>query len=592
MTISRPVRSICCGLAVALFAGCAGGGPAGPFPVVPQTASAAQRQAGADAKRHRTPVRFQFRIPRHRKHARGERYVSQSTASIAVTAFDATHSHKLAATTANTVPGAGGCSAVADASFTCTFTLAVPAGNDTFDVAAYDRANGTGSKLSAIADFPYDVVAGAPNAIAMTLGGIAATLAVTLVAPTMFATGNTASGFRFGGVGGNATQTFHLTAKDAKGNVIVNPGAPVLTLTGGDAQHLTIVAGASSTQFAVTPLAPTATPIAMTATATASTGKPLETHFTLQLDSILYEISCSNTTAAAFAPWSTTPLLTLTNQASGILSNSAMALDAAGNLYLANASGPNGGAVLEFAPGSMTASRTITGLNDPTFIAVDPSGDIYVTEATSDVEEFTSASDTVPSRVLSTTSSPTGIDGPEGLATDGAGNLYVANQYGGIGVAMYASGTSTTPAAILTKGISTPQWLALDSSGNLYVANGGSNNVTEYKPPFSATSSAIHTFGDSSSVTQPQSLAVDALGDVFVANASDAVEFNPDQSVARTITGQDLYGTNLVAADPLGNAYLPNAGANTVGVYAAGSMTASPLYSSGMSGPMDVVVWP
>jgi hypothetical protein len=302
----------------------------------------------------------------------------------------------------------------------------------------------------------------------------------------------------------------------------------------------------------------------------------------------LYEISCWNTTAAEFAPWSTDPLLTITS-ANGIFSNSAMVVDAAGNLYLANKGGAPNGSVMEFAPGSATPFRTIAGLDTPTFLALDAAGDIFVTEQ-SKVEEFTPSGGNTAFKTLTTS-----VDAPGGLAVDAAGNLYVANSSGTAGVSVFAPGkNATTPTFSISAGMSTPEWLAFDTTGNLYVGNVGGQNVTSYAAPFSATSAVLHTYGSSSNIDTLQAIAVDTHANVFVANSSSAVEFNAAQSVVRTIPNSGIGGTNLVTTDQMGNVYLPYQSDSppSISVYAPGKMSPTLKYLGGLSGPMDVAVWP
>jgi hypothetical protein len=582
----RYAAFLCCLTAAAVLAACAGGAP--PVPGTISGVDSPQSTRGdAAAKRVHAAARFRFKIP-HRKHVKGEHYVSNSTKSIAVIAFDSTHTHQLASNTINTVPGAGGCSAVSGGTFTCNFAVNVPAGNDTFDVNAYDATGGGGKKLSAASDFAFDVVAGKDNQIAMTLGGIPAFMDATLIGTSLFAHGSVAGGLRFAGSGPNAMQQIQLVAKDADQNIIVNPGAPTLAITGGDAKHLSIApVSGSPGRFAITPLAQTGTPLAMTASATQTTGAPLDVPFTLQLDPVLYEISCWNTTAAEFAPWSTDPLLTITSS-DGIFSNSAMAVDAAGNLYLANKASGTAGSIMEFTPGSAVPLRTITGLDTPTFLALDTSGDIFVTEQ-SKVEEFPPGTSNTVFKTM------TSVDAPVGLAVDAAGNLYVANSSGTAGVSVFAPGkTATTPTFSFSAGMSTPQWLAFDTTGNLYVGNVGGQNVTSYAAPFSATSKVLNTYGSSSNINTLQAIAVDVHANVFVANSSSALEFNAAQNLIRTIPNSGIGGTNLVTTDQMGNVYLPYQSDSppTISVYAPATMSPMLQYTGGLDGPMDVAVWP
>ncbi|HTA37904.1 MAG TPA: hypothetical protein VK760_02450 [Candidatus Acidoferrales bacterium] len=567
-----------------VLAGCGGS----PLPAAAPAQPATSREPGA---RHRATARFRFKIPRARKTGHGARYVSPSTASIEIAAYDVNHVYLLAKTVQNTVPGTGGCSGISGGTYTCRIVLAVPTGYDSFDVFAFDAKSGTGNKLSAITRFPFDVVAGHANDVAMTLGGIPASLNVSLTGNSIFAAGNATLGFSMGGVGKNAAQHFSIVAKDADGNVIVNPGAPLVSLAADDATQQSIeIASSSPGNFTVTPLAQASAPLAMTASAKPAGGTAFSVHFALKLVPILYEISCWNTTVAAYAPWSTSPILTLTS-ANGIAANSAMALDASGNLYVANDVATPDGAVLEFAPGSTTASRTIASLDGPTFLALDANGNIFVTES-SDVKEFTVAGGSTPSRTLG---SGAGLDAPAGLAVDSAGNLYVANSQGTTGISVFAPGTSTVTTFSMNAGMNQPKWPAFDTSGNLYVANYAGHNVTEYAAPISAASAVLHTFGSSMSIDQPQAIAVDTFGNLYVANTSSqsAVEFAANQSIVRTISGIGLDGTNLVDTDQIGNVFLPDENTESIGMYPPGSSTTPSLtYSNGLDGPMDVVVWP
>lgn len=524
---------------------------------------------------------------------------SSAPGSIRIREFDLAHVHQLAQAIVNVSPGTSTCTAVSAGTMECAATFDVSAGNDTFDVASFNGANATGSETIGILAYETAVSAVRTNVIDMALGGTAASIALTLKPGSIFATGTPASGFAFGGNGHNAVQRLQVVALDAAGNVIINPGAPKLRLSATPAAPLSIAtAPVTSNAFDLTPLAQTAAPVLLTATATPrGAGTPIDSTVHVALDPILYVINCWNTTVTAFAPWSTAPILTLTSSSS-IEQNSAMALDAAGNLFLANDVGSSGDAVgvLEFAPGRTVASRSIAGLNQPRFLAIDASGDVFVNENDQDVKEFTPSGGSTPSRVLSPTTSPAGIDMPEGLAVDGSGNLYVANGSGSIGVSVYAPGSSTTPSVTFSNGMHQPAWLAFDASNHLYVANVSGNDVTEYAAPFSAGTKVLHAFGSSASLNAPLALAVDPSSNIYVVNSSsNAVEISQSNAVVRSFLGT-YSGTNLVAVDPLGKVYLPNesGGPSSGGaaeVYAPGSTSPSPVYPD-TGGPMDVVVWP
>jgi len=92
-----------------------------------------------------------------------------------------------------------------------------------------------------------------------------------------------------------------------------------------------------------------------------------------------------------------------------------------------------------------------------------------------------------------------GISEPTGIALDSTGTLYVANS-GNNTVAAYAAGT-TSPSKTLTDGISAPQGVAVGTDGTIYVANegsspsAGSGTVTEYPSGKNSPSATLSLTG-------------------------------------------------------------------------------------------------
>jgi streptogramin lyase len=563
----------------------------------------ASAPALGSAHERKAEVRFRFKIPsrRHRAH-----YLSPATRSISVTAYDATHTHQLAHAAINTMPGSGGCTAVSNGTFVCSFLMLVPPGNDTFDVTAYDAANEQGNRLSAISDFPVKVVAGIANKIALTLGGIPATLDVGLVGSSVFATGSAVSGFQFGGIGSGALQQLQLTAKDADGYTIVNPGAPALRLV-SNAPSKVAIAAVSGTLglFNVTPLAETnasRSPQPSTAITLTAAAMPIDTdanavspgvsvNVSLQNDPIAYVGNMTSTSVGAYAPWSSSPLLSLVLP-TPTPEYVSVAVDTAGNVYASNW---EGGTISVFPRGSTTPSRTISGLSDPAnyfSLVVDASGDIFAIEeegVTSNILEYTSGGST-PSRTIVSSEDPVGI------ALDTSGNLYVAG-FNNNTVSVFAPGTSTTPKFSFSSGMTEPIELTFDSSGNLYVVNYGGVNVTEYNPPFSNTSAVAKTFGRSTDLFEPFSVAVDVPGNVYIADKgnSNVIEYTraAPTAAARTFTtGTFPYD---VVVDQLGYVYVPWSGtpAGPMSVYPpAPSTSTTPVnWTTGVDYPFSVAVW-
>jgi hypothetical protein len=593
MIVRRLCSAAACVAIAALLSACTGARSAG---IVPAGGTPAARLS--PERQQKTSAVFGIKILRHGKHRRGH-YISGSTGSVTVAIYDSTHAHLYASLTANTIAGFGGCTAFVNNAFTCTFSVAAPPGIDAFDVTTFDNIGGTGAKLSLVADRLVKIVAGKANPIALVLNGIPTSVGVSLdsVSP-LAADPNSAESFYFAGIGPKAAQLLLVESFDVEQNAIAGPGQPTYHMTSNDPADVSIapVAGSPGV-FKLTPLHPTSVPIQLTVEATPveNASPPISAQFPLQIESLLYVGNGATGTISEYASWSTSPILTIPTTA-GLANPYTMKVDSSGNLYVANLVGGTMGSVKEFAPGSIVASRTISGLSGPDVgLAVDASGDIFVTEAVGgiDVKEFTPSGGSTPSRTLSSTTSPTGINTPAGLAIDASGNLYVANNGGSIGVAVFAPGASTTPSFTFNAGTNKPYYDAFDAAGNLYVSNYGGNDVTEYAPPFSAATTVHRTFGSSATTTKPLAIAVDSLSDVYVGLGSGTVvEYDSSGAVVRTLAS---VGTSIpsLAVDPLGNAYVPGDSANAAYVFAPGtSAMPATTFTTGVGDPVAVASWP
>jgi streptogramin lyase len=569
--------------------------------LLPPTGRPAPALRHGAATRPKIPLTITFKIPqRRRRTGHGAKYLSPSTGSIVLTVFDAAHVKQLAQTELDTVPGLNGCTLVSNGSFTCPMSLKLAPGSYAFDVATYDAFGGKGVALSALKDYVKSIVAGKSNSLKLTLYGIPVLIDFGFAGTSKLTNNDLSGNLAMAGLGSGAAQQLQLSAEDGDGNIIVGSGAPSFALIGDQPSNLTIApVSGSSGLFRLTPLHHTTAGINLTLEAIAgdSAASPIYAHATLNLDQLVYVADPGNGSVTGFAPWSSTAVITIPSSA-GAPNPYTLALDSGGNLYVENFQ-VGAGKILVFPPGSTTPSRTISGLSAPAFgLAIDASGDIFVSEYTAqDVKEFTPSGGGTPSRTLSSSTSPTGINKPEGLAVDSSGNLYVANGGGTIGVSVYAPGTSTTPSAVFHTGMSAPAQLAFDAGGNLYVSNNGGTSVTEYAPPFSSSSTVLHTFSNANTLA-PFAVAVDGSNNVWVGATNNSgvtgvhmVEFASAGSVKRDVSGYGaaVYG---IAVDGSGNGFVTDNSGNKVDEFSPSSGT-TPVgaLSSGVSTPTSIAIW-
>ena len=236
----------------------------------------------------------------------------------------------------------------------------------------------------------------------------------------------------------------------------------------------------------------------------------------------------------------------------GIITNQTAAL------YVANSlGGPDGlGSVTIYPTGSTgNATPTVTisgsggtnntGLNFPTDLAFDASGNLYVTNAYGGPDGYGSVTIYAPgfngnvAPVATISDNPscaacdnTGLTFPYGIAIDPAGKIYVANVGGGpdtLGsVTIYAAlGSSTgtlneAPTATIAgasignnnTGLSFPSSIALDSAANIYVTNdgslnGGADSITIYSAGSKGNVTPSSTItGSNTGLANPQGIAI------------------------------------------------------------------------------------
>jgi hypothetical protein len=298
-------------------------------------------------------------------------------------------------------------------------------------------------------------------------------------------------------------------------------------------------------------------------------------------------------------------------------------------LYLTNGTFTSPGSVTTYsvsADGNVARSRAIqgpkTGLGLAWGIALDALGNVYVANHTANAVQVYAPEahgNVAPAKVIS--GSRTWLDGPSGIALDGSDNIYVANAGHGErsrgSVLVFAAGAHGNVAPIRVIGGSNtrldfPSALAFGPMGNLFVADKAGRAIHVYAPTSNGNVAPIRTIsGERTLIYGPSAIAFASNGALYVANyavspAGSITVYAPgDGGNAAPI--RSIYGPNTgldfptgIALDSNDSVYVANEGSEggrgKVTVYTAGaSGDVTPIQSifgskTGLNHPSGIAV--
>ncbi len=265
--------------------------------------------------------------------------------------------------------------------------------------------------------------------------------------------------------------------------------------------------------------------------------------------------------------WSQSPLSALTPG-----SLPPIAADASGNLYVFGGGGVGSYELLKETPSNGSSTVVATGLIQPTGIAVDGSGNVYIadyTDSTCDYPVVYMETLSNGSYTLSTVVTESEYSSILALAADSSGNVYLAYIDGTTGIdgtAGYgylvketpSGGSYSSTTVDSVKGASKKDswgsgWVALavDQSGNVYL----SFDSSVFKETLSSGS---YTRSDFVPI-DASGIAVDASGNVYLASPNNGtvyIETLSGGSYTQSILASGLTSPGGLAIDGSGNLYV------------------------------------
>jgi hypothetical protein len=246
------------------------------------------------------------------------------------------------------------------------------------------------------------------------------------------------------------------------------------------------------------------------------------------------------------------------------------------------------------AYGNTDANGASASFNNPSGVAVDGSGNVYVADHSNHKirkvapdGEVTTLAGSGATGSTDANSASASFNGPDGVAVDGSGNIYVADfnnhkirkiSPNGDVTTLAGSGTGgSTDANGTSASFYGPKGVAVDGSGNVYVADQRNNKIRKIAPNGDVTTLAgsgaeglTDANGTSASFNAPLGVAVDGSGNVYVADYNNVRirKISPNGDVT-TLAGSDAEGSTDangtsasfnfptgVAVDGFGNVYV------------------------------------
>lgn len=196
------------------------------------------------------------------------------------------------------------------------------------------------------------------------------------------------------------------------------------------------------------------------------------------------------------------------------------AVDAAGNLFIADSSNnrivkvPAGGGTAT----SITPSVGGQSISTPAGVAVDGAGSLFIADFGNNriVEVPPGGGAAI---AITPTGSVGALNSPDDVAVDATGDLFICDDFKNRVVEIPAGGGSAIAISPTVNGLglSQPGGIAVDTTGNLYIADTNHNRIVKV-PAGSGAATAIDPTVNGLQLSCPAKVALDAAGDLFIAD--------------------------------------------------------------------------
>jgi len=202
----------------------------------------------------------------------------------------------------------------------------------------------------------------------------------------------------------------------------------------------------------------------------------------------------------------------------GLYEPQSIAMDASGNAWIVNSSGNGTNSVTELSTSGTVLSDSgngpyTAGLSFPYNVAIDGSGDAWITNGSNSVTKLSSSGAVLSGSGSGPYAAGGYLNSPVAIAIDGSGNAWIVSEQNSSVVELSNSGvvlSNSGNGAYTGGGMDYPIAIAIDGSGNACISSFQGKTITEFSNPGTLLSGPAGY-----QAPYPAAVAVDGSGNVW-----------------------------------------------------------------------------